>query len=249
MKHHLLSVLFSALFFLNLSAQNPVPGACGTGGGKNPIPMNGNASLGQSYNKSACGLNFVHADKLIETRFNQYTTAGNLGSGLPTTLAISGIPNCFTVDKAYVYYWVSYLSATPPTSSVDLTNPNSVTANYPATMIGQDQGKCWGEVGTANFRADVTAAITGNGTYGLNILGITGAPSGNFQNNYDEIDGASLIIIYKDNGATYQGSLVLWDGDMTGIGNTYTQTMTGIGACAAGTNAVAFNLVSDMVCV
>ena len=245
---HLSAFIFSLFIFSSGIAQ--VPGACNTGsGGKGVTIMNGNASLGgPTYSKSACGLNFVHVDKLIETRFNQYTTATPpyLGSGLPTTLTVSGLPNCLTIDKAYIYYWVSYLSAAPPVSSVDLTNPTPSTANYPAVMIGQDQGKCWGETGTANYRADVTAAITGNGNYGLNILGITGAPSGNFANNYDEIDGASLIIIYKDNSATYQGSMILWDGDMTGVGNTYTQTMTGINACAAGINAVAFNLVSDM---
>lgn len=209
--------------------------------------MNGNGSLGMTYNKSDCGLNFVHADKLVTTRYNQYTTANppNIGSGLPTTLTISGIPNCATIDKAYLYYWVSYLTASPPATSVTFTNPTPSTFNIPATMIGQDQAKCWGETGTANYRADVTAAITGNGNYGINITGPTGT-SIHFQNPYDQVDGVSLIIIYKDNSATYQGSLILWDGNMTGVGNNYTQTMTGINACANGVNAIAFNLISDM---
>jgi gliding motility-associated-like protein len=222
-----------------------VPGACISGGIKGNAPLNGSGSLGMTYNKSDCGLNFVYANQIVETRYNQYTTFGNLGTGLPTTLTISGIPQCATIDKAYVYYWVSYVAATPPASSVAITNPNPTTSTIASVMIGKDQSKCWGETGTANYRADVTAAISGNGNYGINITGITGTSS-NFPNWYDQIDGVCLIIIYKDHGASYQGSMVLWDGNMTGVGNNYTQTMTGINACAAGTNAKAFNLISDM---
>lgn len=239
-----------ALFFffcviLNGFSQSNLPGATGNKSGISS--MNGNGSLGMTYNKSDCGLNFVHADKMVTTRYNQYTiaTPPNIGSGLPTTLTISGIPNCATIDKAYVYYWVSYVAASPPATSVTFTNPIPVTSNIPATMIGQDQDKCWQETGTANYRADVTTAITGNGNYVINITGLTGT-SLYFPNTYDQVDGVSLIIIYKDNSATYQGSLILWDGNMTGVGNNYTQTMTGINACAAGLNAVAFNLISDM---
>lgn len=236
---------FSLIVFLFTSsvfAQSP--GACG----KNNLPQvnDGSASLGFTFDTMGCGLNYVHADKLIETRFNQYTTAGNLGSGLPTVMTVNGIPPTATVVKAYAWYIVSYLPATTPNSSVVLTNPNSITSTIQSSIIGQDQGKCWGEVGTAVYRADVTSAITGNGNYGLDITGMTGAPSGNFANNYDQIDGITLFIIYKDFAATYQGAFEIWDGNMTGVGNTFTQTMTNINACANSTYAEAFLIASDL---
>ncbi len=236
------SLLFSLFVFANLLAQ--VPGACGPGG-KNPSSLNGSGSLGLTYQNSACGLNYVQTSQLIQTRSAAQATPFNAnGTGLPTTLAISGIPPCATIVRAYVWYLVSYLS-TQQASSVVITNPVPATSTYPATNIGNDQDKCWGEAGTVNYRADVTAAITGNGNYGINITGITGT-GGNFFNWYDQIDGLTLMIIYQDNAASYQGSLVIWDGDMTGVGNNYTQTMTGINACGNSTAGNAFVIVSDM---
>lgn len=246
-KNFLLIFVFSLTLSANTFAQNgnPGPGACASGG-KNPSVMNGNGVLGPTYNNSACGLNYVQASKLIETRSAAYGFNTN-GSGLPATFTIAGIPAGATIVQAYVWYLVSYLAASPQTSSVVLTNPVPATYTIASTMIGQDQSKCWGETGTANYRADVTAAISGNGNYTLNIAGITGS-SGNFPNWYDQIDGATLFIIYQDNAATYLGSIVLWDGDMTGVGNTYTQTMTGINVnpCGNPLNANAFLIVSDM---
>lgn len=240
------TLIFSFTLGANTFAQSGIPGACGSGGNgnKNPLPMNGSGSLGLTYSNSACGLNYVQASQLIQTRSAQYSFNAN-GSGLPTTLTISGLPACVTIVRAYVWYLVSYIGASPQTSSVDITNPVPVTGNYPATNIGTDQSKCWGETGTVNYRADVTAAITGNGNYGINIQGITGS-GGNFPNWYDQIDGLTLMIIYQDNGASYQGSIVIWDGDMTGVGNNYTQTMTGVNACGNSTAGNAFLIVSDM---
>jgi len=240
---NLSTLIFCLSIFSNLFAQNATPGACGSGG-KNPVPMNGSGSLGFTYSNNACGLNYVQASQLIQTRSAAFSFNAN-GTGLPTTLAISGLPSCVTIVRAYVWYLVSYIGGAPQASSVDITNPVPATSNYAATNIGTDQGKCWGETGTVNYRADVTAAITGNGNYGINIQGITGS-GGNFPNWYDQIDGLTLMIIYQDNGASYQGSIVIWDGDMTGVGNTYTQTMTGVNACGNSTAGNAFLIVSDM---
>ena len=188
------SVMLSAV---EASAQTP--GACG----KNNLPQinNGNASLGMTYSNMDCGLNYVQSSKLIETRFDQYTTAGNYGSGLPTALSVTGIPATATIVKAYAWYIVSYLGTNAQPSSVVLTNPASSTSTVGSTIIGTDVSKCWGETGTAVYRADVTSAITGNGNYGINISGITGT-GGNFVNWYDQIDGVTLFIIYKDLSAT-----------------------------------------------
>ena len=236
----LYSLLIASTIILASYAQSP--GICG----KNNLPQinNGSGSLGQTYNYTDCGLNYVQASQLIQTRTATYNFNAN-GTGLPTVLSVTGIPATATIVKAYAWYIVSYIGATAQTSSVVITNPYSITSTIPSTNIGQDQSKCWGETGTVVYRADVTSAITGNGSYNLNINGITGT-GGNFPNWYDQIDGITLFIIYKDLNVTYQGSFVIWDGDMTGVGNNYTQTMTGINACANSTYANAFIIVSDM---
>jgi len=201
------------------------------------VPMNGNGSLGQTYNNSACGLNYVQASVLVETRSAAAGFNAN-GTGLPTTLGINGLPPSYTIVQAYVWYVVSYQSGTVPVTTVNITNPFSISAIVPATNIGQDQNKCWGETGTVVYRADVTSNISGNGNYTIDISGLS--------NPNWETDGVTLFIIYRDLTATYQGSFVIWDGDMTGIGNNYTQTMTGFNACANSSYANAFLIVSDM---
>lgn len=207
-------------------------------------PLDGSTFLGQTYDSSACGLNFVQASQLVETRSVAAGFNTN-GTGLPTTLNISGLPSCNTILKAYVWYIVSYIGANAQPSSVDITNPALSTSNSTAAIIGTGIPKCWGETGTAVYRADVTSAISGNGIYGININGITGT-NVTFPNWYDQIDGVTLFIIYKDYSATYQGSLVIWDGNITSVSGAVAQTMAGINACGNSTSANAFLLVSDM---
>lgn len=210
------------------------------------ISFSSAAPFNPAYIDSACGLNYTSASALIEKRYDQYTMAGNFGTGLPTTLTISGIPTCSQILKAYIWYTVSYIGASAQASNVDLTNPSSSTANFPSVMLGTDIAKCWGETGTAVYRADVTSVITGNGNYILNINGITGTLPPVFNNPYDQIDGATLLIVYKDLSATYNGTIAIWDGNMTSVGGNLTQTITGFTACAASANANAFLIVSDM---
>ncbi len=232
--------IYTLFFFLFIFfvAQAQMPGACG----KNnlPSPQNGNASLGQSYNNSACGLNYVHADKLIETRYNQYSTSvpPTLGSGLPTNISVIGIPATAIIDKAHAYYIVAYTETVVPTTNFLITNPNSVSSTIPAATIGTDAPKCWSETGTAVYRADITAAISGNGNYFVNVTGLV---------NPDwEVDGISLVIIYKDLFATYQGSFTIWDGAITEQGPTApVQNISGLNICSTPSNAKAFALSSD----
>ena len=235
-------------------AQNnlSLPGTCGFSQSRNDngghSVGNGNASLGQTYNNTACGLNYVTSSAKITTRYSNWINPPlGLGTGFPCALpAISGIPSCYVVDKAYIYWIESYESGASTTPTLNLTNPSSVTANYSGTLIGTDVAKCWtseGEIGTYAFRADVTAAITGaaNGTYTINS--ITG--SAGEQTDW-EIDGATLIIIYKDPSAVYKGSLIIDDGVETYSPGTFNHIITGFTACGTGSNSTAFLIVSDL---
>ncbi len=123
----------------------------------------------------------------------------------------------------------------PPATSVVI---NSVSV--PSVNVGQAGSKSWGELGTVVYRADVTTQIKApwNGNYSIDITGLT--------NKNSEVDGVTMIVIYKDNAATYQGSMILWDGARTCCSCAFTETMTNVNACAGSTNAKGFLVVSDM---
>src|SRR5687767_1204889 len=68
-------------------------------------PLNGSGSLGNIYNVSKCGLNYVQASQKVTNR----NSTGGAGSGLPCTLTISGLPaSCILIEKAYLWYEESY---------------------------------------------------------------------------------------------------------------------------------------------
>ena len=74
---------------------------------------------------------------------------------------------------------------------------------------GSGGSKCWPAASSRVFRDDVTASITTNGAYVINI-----------SSGGADVDGITLFIIYTDPTATYQGSLVIDDGAMTIQGGT-----------------------------
>jgi|ERR1039458_10019010 hypothetical protein len=145
---------------------------------------NGSHTLGQTYNDSLCGLNYVTGSVLIETRYNQYAT-NTFGSGFPATISITGLIPCHVI-QAYLWWTVFYQTGSSIAPIVALTNPAAVTSQTIATLAGSDGYKCWGESGTRTFRADVTASISGNGIYTIDSI---------HGNTAWEVDGATLLII------------------------------------------------------
>lgn len=196
-------------------------------------PLDGNATLNNTYTYSACGLNYVQASKMVTTRYSPP------GSGLPVTLAISGLPSCYKVEKAYVWWSVSYLASSSSAPTLSFKNTVGTTNSTTATLIGSDIDKCWYTLsykGTRSFRADVTSFISGNGNYTLNINGNTAA----------EVDGMTLMIIYSDPNATYKGTLLIDDGcQVEDGGGQLTGNITNVNACGASTLAKAFSIVAD----
>lgn len=197
----------------------------------------GDHALGQTYNDSLCGLNYVAGSALIETRYNASDTA-HQGSGFPATIAIAGLTPCDNILKAYLYWIISYTSTDSTTSpTLNLTNPSGNNSTTTPSLAGSDGPKCWGESGTYVFRADVTSQISGNGNYIIND--IVGDDSWG-------VDGATLIIIYKDPSASYMGNLILDDGCYTVDGGNTFLTMTGFNACSNSIGGSAFLIASDL---
>ena len=243
MKVNTLFALFTSLFLgLSLTAQEG-GGLCQSclnnhnNASNQDLPDDGNGSLGQIYNQSMCGLNWTQGSRLVQTR-SASLSFNNNGTGNPTTVQITGLPACYIIERAYVWYTVSYQPASPANTTVTITNPVPASATYNPVIAGSGPSKCWGESGTRVYRADVTASISGNGTYTIQVNGLSNASW--------EIDGATLFIIYRNPSVTYQGTLVIHDGNMTGNWGNQQQTMTGINACGNSTFAEGFLIVSDM---
>lgn len=213
-----------------------VPGACGNC--NNPVPLDGNNGLGLSFNQSGCGLNYVAATQVVQTRYGPSAGCGNSGC----SWNISGLPPCisFASGKALVWALCSYQSG-PFAATITITNPQGNTLSYTASPIGTSVHKCWttlGEVGTCVYRWDVTPSIAGNGNYAFSFSGMA--------NPAFEVDGATMFIVYQDLSATYDGALIFWDGAYANNnGGTISQTLTGFNVCATPSTATAFMLTSD----
>jgi len=200
-------------------------GACSFSGG-------GNGTLTPIYDNEVCGLNYTQVSQKVTTR---YPTP--VGTGLPSTLVVSGLPaanTCWSNEKALLYWTESSNSNGAVTVSV--TNPLGTVFNYNVSPVGVGIDKCWSTTFTTNYRIDVTAAISGNGNY---IVNISSGPW--------NVDGITLIMIYRDLSATYTGRLMINDGlIVSSAGDPSFVAINGINACATSTVANAFLMVGDM---
>ena len=234
-------ILFFVALFSNAqnfnqlnSIKKSTPGACMDKSCTSVQPKVG--SFSNAYTQTQCGLNYAISGVKLTQR-----ATWQPGVGQPAVLNISSIPPCVVpasghILRAYVY-WIVEGGAT--TGSVNLTNPLGITQNFPGTLIGDVAGgKCWSCPGTRHFRADVTSHITGNGNYTISGLPV-GNPCG-------DTDGAVLVIVYRDPAATYQGTIVLHDGNILVTGGAQNHTLSGFNACGPTSNATAFTVTGDL---
>ncbi len=202
-------------------------------GPSNPTPANGNDTLNMTYSNTACGLNYSLSSVRLGQRFVP------VGVPQPAPLSVTAVPSCGTILKAYLY---TEALGVAPGITATLTNPANQANSFPMTLIGSSVDVCWGLNGTHVWRADVTSAITGSGTY--TISGLPTSPIA--ANSAVDVEGASLLIIYADPTANYTGTIQIDDGCHTVRGGPLLHTMTGFNACANSTSGSAFMLVGDM---
>jgi hypothetical protein len=199
------------------------------------IHDDGNNTLGQTYNNTACGLNYTITSLMITPRYT-----GAPGSGYPASMTMS-MPSCIggngnNVLQAYIWWGLSYTSGSSTSPVVTVTNPLGNTFNYTGTLVGQSGTKCWGEIGTRTFRANVTSCINTSGAYTFTIAG----------NTASEVDGATFVIIYRDPLATYTGTMIINDGCQTfSNGTPSTMTVSNFTACANSVNGSGFSCTGD----
>lgn len=224
----LLPLIALTVFAAALSAQNNQPTMSGGSCVGCVTVQDGSTVLGPTYSIDTCGVNYVAVSLKIGQRFTP------VGAAQPCTLSVAGLPSCCIIERAYL--WAD-ASGNGSAVTATIVNPNSVSNNYPMTLIGTDQDKCWSYQQTDSYRADVTSAIDGNGNYIFSGFP-TGFPV--------DIDGITMIIIYRDPAATYEGHISIWDGAVVIAGGQTTQTMTGLAPCANSVNQRAFMQISDL---
>lgn len=189
---------------------------------------------------SACGLNYVQASLQLNQR--SFTNTPMVGQAQPASFTVSGIPSCAPVIKAFLYVGTV---GTGGAVNATLANPASTSSMFPMSMVGADVSTCWGTTGTYNYRADVTALISGNGNYT-----ISGVPTNTLLGaGTTDANGATLFIIYRDPTQVYTGNIVIADGSnvmANGAGGGGTTTVTGFNVCGTPTLTSHFMILSDL---
>ena len=195
----------------------------------------GDGTMTALYDQQLCGLNYTQRSQKVASRYTP-SAVNSWGQTFPVTLNFNDLPldgSCSATEKA-ILWWTE--SSTNNTATVTITNSDGQTFNYNASAIGSGPDKCWGEGGTRNFRIDVTSCVSGNGNYSVDISSGSSA-----------VDGVTLMIIYRDFNATYEGNLIIFDGSMvTSSGGAFSQSLTGIDACQNSVNGRGFVITGDI---
>ncbi len=189
------------------------------------------------YDNSECGLRIIHKSTRITGRAKNHAP-----NPQPVLFTINEFPDsCFEFRKAYAWWSVSYREGTEPESEITVNGGAGSSNKFSADLIGEEVDKCWtklGELGTRSYRADISDAITGNGTYSFQV-----------STTDWETDGISILIIYRDLTADFEGHLILQDGIITRTGEMVwdtSQTISGFEACDNSIYAKGFAVISDL---
>jgi hypothetical protein len=186
-----------------------------------------------AYDTSGCGINYTQAS----VKLGQFPQIA--GVAQPAPFAITGLNYCSQIDKAFL--WCAGPGNGIPVSAT-ITNPQGGTNSFPMTMIGQGMDMCWGAIGTYCYRADVTSIINGNGNYIISGLP-TSTSAGSSAN---DMDGATLMIIYSDPTANYTGAIRIDDGAIIVNGGTASYNMNPFTQCANSAYGEAFMIAADL---
>ncbi len=133
------------------------------------------------------------------TSLNGGVTAA--GAGLRGTgsgeIEITGIPAGAQVSRAWLY-WATLGNANT------FTSPSLEGVSVAGDVIGVSGDTCWGVQQNVVYRADVTALISGNGSY--TISGLPASLGGG-----NDSQGASLVVIYEASSLPLR-TIVIHDG-------------------------------------
>ncbi len=147
------------------------------------------------------------------TDVGEFGQGGMRGSGT-SSIDISGITG--PVLHAFLY-WHGPTNSTNPNSNASVTFKGSPVTG---TNIGTASDNNWGFLNSQSYRADVTALVSGNGTYTLSNFIKENTPSACSPETLPpttdcvaDINGVALIVFYDDGNASNDRNVVLWNGN------------------------------------
>ena len=172
----------------------------------------------------------VYFTQVGNTDFAVFGTDGMRGLGTGS-IAVAGVTG--TVTGAYIF-WHG-----PGAGNDDNANVTFNGTPVTGVNIGNSSDNCWGFTDSRAYRANVTALVTGDGTY---TLANFTKPSG------DEINGVSLLIFFNDGNPANNRDVVVFNGNDSNQPNTYdapgwNATLSGINYASGTVNG--FFIVSD----
>jgi subtilisin-like proprotein convertase family protein len=131
-----------------------------------------------------------------------WTSAGisgvsNSGAGNINLTGISG-----SIRRALLYW--HGIDRSGAQGVYDNQNVSINGVGVTGTSLGDATTNCWGPGSSRAFRADVTAQVTGNGTYTISGMSAGNGHSGN---------GASLVVVYDDGNPANNRDLVFFEGN------------------------------------
>ncbi|HEY1526995.1 MAG TPA: hypothetical protein VGH51_12215 [Candidatus Angelobacter sp.] len=136
-----------------------------------------------------------------------WTSAGIAGVGGGSgTITLTTVKGIGVIKQAFLYWHGINIASADGVYD----NPNIIFAGHPVTgvALGDAGTNCWGPGSSRAFEADVTAFVTGNGSYA--ISGMASQPG------YSP-NGASLVVIYDDGDPTNNRDLVFFVGNDSNI--------------------------------
>lgn len=237
-QNSILSIILLSFFLITHKIQsqagcvNGTPNWC-SGNVIKTSSRNGNGSLGNSFNLCRTGLDYVTSTRRLGQRFSPP------GLIQPASFLVSGIPAGAVIEAAFLY---AGTSGNGIGITAAITNPLLAVSNFPMSIIGAGNDKCWGYVGSFSYRADVTSIISGNGNYT-----ISGLPVG----ATNDTDGATLLIIYSVPSGTFNGCISIDDGSIVNTSSNGTQSdLVSFTACGSTVTSLpgarAFGMFSDL---
>jgi hypothetical protein len=122
-------------------------------------------------------------------------------------LVVSGITG--NVNEAYVL-WHGPTNASDPDVNVVVTFAGT---DVTGVNIGTSDNNCWGFLNSQAYRADVSALVTGDGTYAYSFPG--------FSAGSVEMNGASLLVFYDDGDSGNDLDVAVFDGNDSNISNPF----------------------------
>lgn len=200
------------------------------------LVLNGSRAYAQfqeAYNITKRGLNYVQVSNKLGQRESPKWGFMN-GLAQPAAFTVSGIPAGAIIEKAFIFTGSSGNGAQ---LTATITTPSAMSHAVQLVNVGNDVDKCWGYASTSSYQGDITALIEGNGNYF-----ISGLPVG-FPN---EVDGATLMVIYSEPTASYIGTFVIANGIFTRQGGGANYTLGNFTAASNATAAKAFSIISDL---